>query len=201
MQYELDVDPYIDKSTGIFRNLQGITTQSNLEKAEALLTSEQSVFLSQNPLEAPFNLDYLCRIHQQLFSDLYDWAGKLRTVEIQKGDTEFCKSGVITTFAESIFDEIGTDIDLRSEDKHVFVARLAHYYSEINLLHPFREGNGRVLRIFIQALAKHYGWSVDWTELDAKTNIAASVAAYHGDESPLVDMLEPLVSRENQEII
>ncbi|GAA2543764.1 hypothetical protein GCM10010435_10120 [Winogradskya consettensis] len=73
------------------------------------------------------------------------------------------------------------------------MARLAHYYGEINAIHPFRDGNGRAQRAFLGQLAKDAGWRVAWSELDAAENDAASAAALHGDIGPLVAMLDDMV--------
>jgi filamentation induced by cAMP protein fic len=49
--------------------------------------------------------------------------------------------------------------------------RLAHYYSELNAIHPFREGNGRTIRLFLSLLANRYGWWLDWTAMTAEENV------------------------------
>jgi cell filamentation protein len=61
--------------------------------------------------------------------------------------------------------------------RNAFVARLAHYYGEINAVHPFREGNGRTQRAFFGQLARDAGWRIGWSELDRVENDTASSAA------------------------
>jgi cell filamentation protein len=65
----------------------------------------------------------------------------------------------------------------------------------VNALHPFREGNGRAQRAFFEQLARNADYRPDWRRLDAQRNIEASIAAMNGDEAPLRDMLDELVSR------
>lgn len=88
MRYKLSEDPYLDPSTGIFRNLLGIRTQQALETAESRLTAMHVTFLSHAPLKGKIDLRYMQSIHKTIFGNLYDWAGKLRTVEISKGETD-----------------------------------------------------------------------------------------------------------------
>lgn len=77
--------------------------------------------------------------------------------------------------------------------RNAFVARLAHYYGEINAIHPFREGNGRTQRAFLGQLALDAGWRMAWSELDRHQNDTASAAALQGDGTPLVVMFESIV--------
>ena len=76
-----------------------------------------------------------------------------------------------------------------------FSIHLAHYYSEVNILHPFREGNGRTQRAFFSLLAAQTGRKIDWDKMDKEENIQASIAAYNGNESYLIKLLNPLISR------
>lgn len=194
MQYEVGKDPYIDKDTGLFRNRLGIRDAATLQQAEATNTTVRLAYLEEFPIRDKFNLEYLQKLHEFIFADLYDWAGKIRTVEMTKGGTEFTKVDAIQNYARTIFAELELDNYLIGLEQAEFTRRLAHYYSELNLLHPFREGNGRVLRAFIQALARFCGWRLDWSTLDSSVNLAACIAAYHGDESQLSDMLSPMLT-------
>lgn len=96
---------------------------------------------------------YLCKAHKYIFHDIFTWAGKIRTVDISKGNL-FCKSEFIIENAESLFRQLEEEkylMDVKIELD--IVQHLAYYLSEINVIHPFREGNGRAQRIFIEVLA------------------------------------------------
>jgi len=67
--------------------------------------------------------------------------------------------------------------------------RLAHYLGEINAMHPFREGNGRTQRIFIDQLAKENGYTILWSRCSQQEMIAASVAAHHRDSNMLTHLI------------
>jgi cell filamentation protein len=75
---------------------------------------------------------------------------------------------------------------LRGLDRDLFVDRLTRYLAENNSVHPFREGNGRTQRAFLQQLAADAGYHLDWTKLDCTRNIEASQAAHRGDEQPML---------------
>jgi cell filamentation protein len=78
----------------------------------------------------------------------------------------------------------------------VFIAALAGTYADINALHPFREGNGRTQRAFLQQLARGAGHPLSWANLSAAENENASIAGFRGDLGPLVTVLDKVVQRD-----
>ncbi len=71
--------------------------------------------------------------------------------------------------------------------------RLAHYYIEVNAIHPFREGNGRTQRAFFTQLTSDAGYALSWARMNAEHNIAACIAGFHGDEQAAIKLLDGLV--------
>jgi cell filamentation protein len=195
MPYDVGKDPYRDKNTGILRNLLGIATEDKLQEAEAQITSVQISTLIVDHQYAPDEVtwDLLCTIHHFIFSDIFDWAGQPRTIELSKGKTSFARVDHITSSAAEIFKRLAKEDYLIGLGKDEFVQRLAHYYSELNILHPFREGNGRAVRTLLTMLGGSIGWNIAWDKMSAKQNIAACIAAYHDDERPLREMLEDII--------
>lgn len=191
MPYDVDKDPYIDTETGILRNLLSLQTSKGLEDAEARLTTlEITAFTTQDaPYFEDFNSELLKVIHRQLFKEIYDWAGELRIVEMQKGETSFARAQYLETSLQELFAQLRSENYLITTEFDEFVAKLAHYYAELIVIHPFREGNGRAIRTFLAMLAGSIGWHIAWDEMDAQENINASIAAYHGDEEPLRNVL------------
>lgn len=194
MPYDAGLDPYLDPSTGILKNLLGIVSQDELNKAEADISYAVLIGLSDNPIPGNFDLPHFQAVHQALFRSLYDWAGELRTVELSKGSTRFAHVPYIADSARHLFERLHSENLLRDLNEQPFIERLAHYYSEINILHPFREGNGRTQRAFFTLLAKATGHRIKWEELDQTENLHASIAAYGGDESKLVAMFTTLIA-------
>jgi len=83
-----------------------------------------------------------------LFSDLYTWAGEIRTVDIAKTGL-FCMPAFIVPQTERLLARLAGESHLRGLEREHFVDRLAHYLAELNAIHPFREGNGRTQRAFV----------------------------------------------------
>lgn len=185
-------DPYCDPETGLLVNRLGITTQSELERVERDLTSFALLRIRDRPLPGQYDLAHLQDFHQAIFADLYPWAGEIRTVAISKGNL-FCLPQFIEPSAKAIFGALRDERKLRGLSRHLFLDRLAHYLGEVNALHPFREGNGRAQRAFFAQLARDAGYHLDWRHLNAQRNTDASIAAMHGDEAPLRDMLSELI--------
>ena len=134
----------------------------------------------------------LCAIHLQIFGDIYDWAGQLRTVAIAKRSW-FCLPQYIESSAAETFRALHGESLLRGLPRDVFTERLTYYLGEVNAIHPFREGNGRAQRAFFTQLASDAGFVLDWQHLDAGRNIAASAAIMRGDPTPMRKMLDELV--------
>ena len=79
-----------------------------------------------------------------IFNDVYEWAGKIRTEEIAKGNTNFAPTPyILDGMKEQIFDSLKKEKFLKGLNAEDISKRLAYYYSELNFAHPFREGNGR----------------------------------------------------------
>jgi cell filamentation protein len=185
-------DPYADPETGVLRNKLGLSTAADLETAEREITHAALILLREAPVPATYDLTHLCAIHRRIFGDLYDWAGRIRTVAISK-QSMFCLPQHIESSAADIFSALHGENLLRSLERAAFLDRLAHYLGEINALHPFRDGNGRAQRAFVAQLASDAGFGIDWQGLDADRNIAASAATMRGDPVPMRTMLAQLV--------
>ena len=130
------------------------------------------------------------KIHKYLFGDIYEWAGKIRTVDISKG-TFFC----LVQFIEMQFDEIYRELKNENflvdiTEKETFGKRVAYYLSEINMVHPFREGNGRTQRIYIEQLCKKNGrFDIDYSKVDNDAMVKASIASASKDYSQMEKLI------------
>ena len=186
-------DPYVD-ADGVLVNKLGITSAVALSQAEADLSLAAMLRLAVHPLPGSYDLDHLRGFHQRIFGAIYPWAGQLRTVDIARTPQDvFCRWPFIESYSAGVFGDLVDDRMLTGLARNPFVARLGHYYGEINAIHPFREGNGRTQRAFLSQLARDAGWRIAWSELDAAENETASAAALQGDTKLLVDMLEGVV--------
>lgn len=176
------VDPYY-YDNGTLRNRFGVRDRDELAAIEYEITAVRIAEIERSPLDGGFDLTHLQAVHRYLFGDVYEWAGELRTVEISKGDAMFCLVRFIVPASEQVFASVPTVLrDLRSGGGLGPVS-LADLYADVNALHPFREGNGRAQRAFIGLLCRKVGVRLDWGEISAGGNLAASLAAHRGDNS------------------
>ena len=191
MPHEVNVDPYIDASSGVLRNLLAIDDSRELERAEARIVSIAITKVGMQTHLKPTEqtLDFFLSLHKQLFNSIYAWAGQLRTVEISKGTTSFARAQYLQSSLQELFRQFAVDNQGVFSNKETLVEKLAYYYGELNVLHPFREGNGRTIRTFLSLVADRQGYYIAWDEMDAAENIQACIASYNGDESPLRRML------------
>jgi len=187
-------DPYADPVTGVLRNKLGLRTARELETAEREVTHAALIFLKESPVPPSYDFRHLCAIHRRIFGDVYDWAGRVRTVAIAKGSW-FCLPQYIESAAAEVFRALHSEGLLRGLARDAFTERLTYYLGEVNAIHPFREGNGRAQRAFFEQLASDAGFILDWQHLDADRNVAASAAIMRGDPALMRKMLGELVSR------
>ena len=159
-RYDAD-ETYCYPGTDVLRNKAEITDANELDAYEGELSTLRSIEILENPLAGQFDLALLQRIHFALFQDVYDWAGKIRTVDISRGNSRFANVRFIESAANELFNQLARENWLKELDASTLSAGLAHYLSEINALHPFREGNGRVQRIFISNLSQAAGYQLD----------------------------------------
>lgn len=156
-------------------NKLGITSSPELAEAEERISKKKAVELFENglldSLEAGTTAS-LTAIHKYLFDEIYDFAGELRTVNIAKGNFRFAPLmyleaalANIDKMPQSTFDEI------------------VEKYVEMNIAHPFREGNGRSTRIWLDCIfKKEIGKVVDWSKVDKEDYLLAM------ERSPIKDI-------------
>lgn len=185
------VDPYLDPVTGCLRNRLGITDPRHLAQVEARLVAAAEVELhAEQPLTGRFDLAHLQTVHRFLFGEVYDWAGQLRTVNITKGDTLFALAEHLPAQARELFARLRSQ-HLADLSRERFVTEVARFLADLNALHPFREGNGRTQRVFLQLLANDAGWRLAWAQLDVAENLAVSRRAMIDPDAfaPVLDRL------------
>lgn len=164
---------YCYPNSDVLINKLDIRDADKLETFERKLTMLRIMELINNPIKGNYDYKHLKAIHGFIFQDVYDWAGKERTVDIAKGNM-FCNVKFISIQAEEIFGKLKDEKYLKGLSKDAFINRLAFYFSEINALHPFREGNGRSQREFIRSLAMYNGYKLNFNNISEEEMIIAS---------------------------
>lgn len=170
-------------------NKLGIRDEARLLEIEAQITFAKAVMLEEKPINGSFDFAHFKEIHEFLFCDIYEWAGKVRTVNISKKRTKFLDASLIEDAAERCFSKVkqGYFENLSFEK---FAERIAVFYNEVNYIHPFREGNGRVQRVYFTQLIRQYGYDINFSEVDIDELMIATIQASQGVLDFLVEFFE-----------
>ncbi|MDM1769973.1 putative adenosine monophosphate-protein transferase Fic [Acinetobacter indicus] len=178
---------YCYPNSDILKNKLNIQDAAILQQAELELSETASIHIEF--AEPPYDLKYLQSIHRQLFSDLYEWAGELRQADIAKGNTRFCTFPRIEIEANKLFKQLEQQNYFQGLEKSVLIQKVADFYCELNVIHPFREGNGRTQRIFFEHLLAHCGYGVQWNNIENKEVwIQANIEGFNCHLDRLIDV-------------
>ncbi len=183
LKYGSNNDPYCYEGTEVLLNKINIKESSLLENAEREITSFTANEIDFSP--APYDLTYWRSIHKTLFIDLYEWAGEIRTVFITKKETQFCNPQFIEQEANRHFKILAKDNYYVGYSREVLIEKSAELFAELNLIHPFREGNGRTQRILFEHIFANCGYQIDWSSVSVDEWIAANIAGVYMDYSLL----------------
>lgn len=188
---------YCYPNSDVLKNRMGIQDMEQLRRLEKRLTMLRILELVDKPIQGKFDLKHLQSIHKYIFQDIYEWAGKIRTVDIAKGNM-FCNVKFIESQAEEIFGKLREENYLRELGEKEFSVRLAYYFSEINALHPFREGNGRSQREFIRALSLHNGYVINFAKVSREEMLKASECSFLCDYEKMEMLFARCIRKKNE---
>jgi cell filamentation protein len=172
-------DPYVYSGTGVLINKESIRDQGELETFERVMTAAR---LEALPTMSPLTEDSYRQLHRHILQDVYEWAGEYRTVNIAKGGHMFCLVPYIADQVRQRFATIQAEGGLALSSREDFVSRAAEHISELNAIHPFRDGNGRTLRAFLEGLADHAGYCAAVERIDPDAWIDASIRGFRDGE-------------------
>lgn len=156
-------------------NKLGITDSAQLARMEEKISKKKAYRLFEDGMLDEMmagKFDTLCEIHKYLFEDIYDFAGKVRTVNIAKGNFRFAPVMYLQAALAHIEEMPQSDFD-----------EIIEKYVEMNIAHPFREGNGRSARIWLDLMLKNeIGQVIDWSRVDKEEYLLAM------ERSPIKDI-------------
>ena len=174
---------------GVFKNLLGQTDPEALRVAEYACTKSRSAEILGGHVRlnvSGFGLERQVAIHKHLFQDVYEWAGKIRTVPSSKraelgGVTRFAEPDAIVSDWQALELQTQSFADARQLSFEEKCEALALIFIEANRIHPFPEGNGRSLQVFMQELAFKQGVKLNYAKVSAREwNAASAVSGTHG---------------------
>lgn len=198
-RYDIYVDTwsmYYYKDIEVLRNKLNIKNPKVLKEAEEEISFRKTFELTYMPVKGRFTMTHLCNIHKYIFEDIYAFAGKIRYEDISKGNTRFCSVPYIKENLQKIFLELKSDRYIKEYKDDKFFAKLSYYMAELNVIHPFREGNGRAIREFIRQLALVNGYIIDWSKVPRQQLLDASIASVY-DTTDLVYCLSTCSSKDS----
>lgn len=161
-------------------NKLGIRNEEQLAFVESRIVLGKTEELWKSPISGRFNFDHYKAIHRFLFEDIYDWAGEIRTVDMSKKGTRFVAAAQIDEMAGRIFGRLNRMNNFAGQSQEEFVEEITDFYCSTNMLHPFREGNGRTQRAFLQQLIKNAGYELRFSEIDPDELMIATIQAANG---------------------
>ncbi|WP_416178073.1 Fic/DOC family protein [Dialister sp.] len=168
---------YCYPGTDVLKNKLGIHDIAILHEAERDITARRLMQLQNHPIAGNFDYAHLKAIHRFLFRDIYSWAGEERTVDIARTHM-FCNVKFIHPMAVEIFGKLAKENFLKELARDVFIERLTWFFSEVNALHPFREGNGRTQREFFRELGNAAGHNIDYSGITESEMVQASIDSF-----------------------
>lgn len=184
-------DPYAEAS-GVLRNRFGITDPEILAAVERAAAFQRVVQLEQHPIEGRFDFAHLQAIHHHILQDVYDWAGELRTSDTGAFGFPHARPQFLRDELNRVFNQIATGPP-STTDRDAATDTIASHWSELTLVHPFRDGNSRSQRVFFDQMFRHSGWAVDWADVDASAAHAARHMSLYNRPDYLADQLRHAV--------
>lgn len=185
-------DPYCYPGTDVLVNSMDLRDPAELEAFEEEMVRTRA----DEPLpRGRLTARHFRAVHRHLFQDVYGWAGEIRTVRISKGGNPFCYPEYIAPQLKSLFAWLRDRDCLRGLEQDAFCAAAAHFLSELNVIHAFRDGNGRAQLAFMAEIARRAGHPLDLALIEPDGFLHAMIASYHGDTKPLTDTLASLIRR------
>ena len=180
-------------------NKLGIQDELALAETEAAVVLGKASLLDQQPIPGVFDFDHYKRIHQFLFCDLYDWAGQIRTINLSKKGTAFVPAAEIESCAVACFKRLA-EFSGEGMSHRELAEEVADFYHTVNMLHPFREGNGRTQRIFFTQWIRSLGYDFDLSSVDPDAFMIATIYAAQGVMDQLADFFEQMIEQRQMEM-
>lgn len=191
-------DPYLYPGTQTLKNLANIRDPEKLAQFEAQATLRRVLEMRQQPIEGSFDTAHLKAIHRHLFQDVYAWAGQFRTTMLGKAQhvggpvVYFTPPHLLQHQAESILAGLYRVDLLHGRSRSEFAREAAQLLWSLNKLHPYREGNGRTQRAFVEAVAHKAGHPLYFNVVSRERMVQASILSNEGDINMMMRMFEEI---------
>ena len=198
------IDHYLNE-TGVFKNRLGIHNAKDFQRAENDYAKSRLYELEHDGgLKGNFDSLHLRSLHHYLFQDVYEWAGRTRGDEIEidgvyfssapllsKGEITFELSHRVNERLEHVLASV-INVGFTGLNHNEFTTRVADLLSQLNAIHPFREGNGRTQRAFVNELARSARYFLDWGVVSSERMVSVSIASCNNDLRAMRRLIEEI---------
>lgn len=181
------------ESARVLKNKLNIKDQKMLEDVETILFADSYKYFFEILGEGRvvFNTDLIFKIHHYSLKHLYLWAGRIRIVEISKNNILFCASSQIKKSLLAFEKILKQNLPSEHDDKNIASRKLSIIHCEFNAIHPFREGNGRTIRLFLDLLAASAGFNpIDFSKSSQEAYIKGCIAGMRKDYSKMQKIIQ-----------
>lgn len=184
---------YTYSKTEVLINKLGIKDEKKLKKYEVNMVASKMAIIMKEDKNVKINEERFKYIHYFLFSDLYEFAGKYREENITKDNFIFSDFRYIDENIKMIFSKINIEKmkDMKYDELIKFISEIM---TDLNVLHPFREGNGRATREFIRELLDKLGYKINFFDIDYNKILEASRLAVI-DDTYQINLLKHSIKR------
>lgn len=178
--YDVINSRYTYKGTDVIKNKLSIKDGEKLKLYEKRMVAFKLSTINFIKLPTKFDEKRLKFIHKYLFCDVYDFAGEYRLENIIKENFLFSQYEYIEENLSKIMSEIDLEV-LNKLSFDEFCKKISYIMTELNVIHPFREGNGRTIREFIRELMNECGYDIDFSKINYEDILEASREAVIDD--------------------
>ncbi|EJF86813.1 BID domain-containing T4SS effector [Candidatus Bartonella washoeensis] len=196
---------YMYPKSKTLKNKYGIKDLDTFTARCAHDSAKEIINLREEALPENFNSAYLCSLHQRLFRNTFEWAGCTRNVPftfadgttavapVMKKITHFAVGSEVEEGLNKLDQTLAAKNNLQGLTREEFTHEAAEIFASLNYMHPFREGNGRTQRVFLENLAKAAGHKLEFSLVTKERMLLASVAAIeNGDLEPMRHLFEDI---------
>ncbi len=193
--YDAVNSKYTYPNSFVIKNKLNIKDEKKLEDYERQMVSFKLATIRKHSMPEKFDSNRLKYIHNYLFCDIYDFAGKYREENITKDNFMFAQFEYISENIDTLLNKIDIE-NLRLVSFDEKLKQISYYMTELNVLHPFREGNGRTIREFIRQLLNEVGLEIDFSKIEYQEIIKVSKLAVIDDKEQVQLLRKSVVKLE-----
>lgn len=196
-------DDYLIEGTDVLKNNLNITDSDKLKETERAITRKTIAALYLKPICKNFDIEDLKKIHKFVFGKIYPFAGEIRLCTPGKDRTSFCDPKNITKSLNEILNDLNKIENISSISELAFY--IAPFYHDLIMVHPFREGNGRTIRIFMREFVLEKSKNlpcgpldIDYTKMDSKNLLIGTVQRYIYPSMLEMEFMKAIVQKEKE---